>query len=51
MAKASEHTNKLVLQLLASLNKIRITLLKVWNAWRGFAVQTSNCSLHLSLEA
>lgn len=49
MAKALEHTNKLVLQLSASLNKIKITLLKVWNAQRGFAVQISSRSLHLSL--
>ena len=51
MAKASEHTNKFVLQLLASLNKIKITLLKVWNepGGGGSAAQTSRCSLHLSL--
>ena len=48
MAEALEYTNKLVLQLSASLNKIKITLLKVWNARRGFAVQISSRSLHLS---
>ena len=41
--------DRLVVWLLDNLKEITIALFRVWNAWKGLAVQTSNCCLHLNL--